>query len=64
MTSHDYIDPPGLSERLGIPVGTLANWRWRRIGPAYYTYGRHVRYLIADVEAWEATQRVECGGAA
>ena len=40
----------------GIPVATLAQWRWRGVGPAYLKLGRHVRYDWADVEQWLAAQ--------
>jgi excisionase family DNA binding protein len=60
----DFLTPPELAKREGIPEGTLAQWRYQRKGPAFHKVGRHVRYRLADVEAWEATLRVECGGAA
>ncbi|GAB3718779.1 helix-turn-helix transcriptional regulator [Nocardiopsis nanhaiensis] len=41
-----------LSEYTGIPVQTLANWRWRGEGPPWFKLGRHVRYRIAEVEKW------------
>lgn len=37
---------------LGIPVGTLYQWRSRRLGPRAYRVGRHLRYDPADVRAW------------
>ncbi|MFI0792010.1 helix-turn-helix transcriptional regulator [Micromonospora rubida] len=37
---------------LGIPVGTLYQWRHRRIGPRASRVGRHLRYDPADVRAW------------
>jgi len=41
-----------VSEFLGIPVGTLYQWRHRRIGPRASRVGRHLRYHPADVRAW------------
>jgi excisionase family DNA binding protein len=40
------------AEYLGIPVGTLYQWRHRRKGPRAAKVGRHLRYDPADVRAW------------
>ncbi len=40
------------SKYLGIPVGTLYQWRHRRTGPPALKIGRHLRYDPADVYAW------------
>ena len=37
---------------LRVPVGTLYQWRHRRIGPRAAKVGRHLRYNPADVRAW------------
>jgi predicted DNA-binding transcriptional regulator AlpA len=37
---------------LGIPIGTLANWRYQGRGPALVKVGRHVRYRRSDVAGW------------
>jgi predicted DNA-binding transcriptional regulator AlpA len=50
-----------LSDRLGgVPVSTLYRWNSHRTGPKYIRVGRHVRYRLADVEAWERAR--EAGG--
>ncbi|TDB81569.1 AlpA family transcriptional regulator [Micromonospora sp. KC721] len=41
-----------VSAFLGIPVGTLYQWRHRRVGPRASRVGRHLRYDPADVRAW------------
>lgn len=41
-----------VSAFLGVPVGTLYQWRYRRIGPRAARVGRHLRYRPADVRAW------------
>lgn len=46
------VSPTQLSEYTGIPVQTLANWRWRAEGPPWFKLGRHVRYRWSDVEKW------------
>lgn len=45
-----------VSAFLGIPVGTLYQWRYRRIGPRASRVGRHLRYDPAEVRAWVARQ--------
>jgi hypothetical protein len=51
------LTPEALSAHLGIPVTTLANWRYLHRGPTYVRVGRHVRYRVEDVLAWTKTQR-------
>jgi DNA-binding transcriptional MerR regulator len=48
-----------VSEHLGIPVGTLRYWRMQGRGPAIFKMGPrgHVRYAVADVEAFLASCR-------
>lgn len=41
---------------LGVPVGTLYQWRYRRTGPPAFKVGRHLRYDPAAVRAWLAKQ--------
>jgi excisionase family DNA binding protein len=41
-----------VSVYLRIPVGTLYQWRHRRIGPPAAKTGRHLRYDPADVRDW------------
>jgi predicted DNA-binding transcriptional regulator AlpA len=37
---------------LGVPIGTLYQWRYRRLGPPAYRVGRHLRYDPAEVRQW------------
>lgn len=37
---------------LGVPAGTLYQWRSRGEGPRGFRVGRHVRYRREDVERW------------
>ena len=41
-----------LADYLGIPLETTYMWRARRTGPRGIRVGRHVRYRLADVQAW------------
>jgi excisionase family DNA binding protein len=43
------LSPEEVAEMLGVPVGTLANWRYQGRGPAFVKIGRHVRYRRSDV---------------
>ena len=36
----------------GVPVKTLARWRWTEEGPRYVRMGKHVRYRRSDLAAW------------
>jgi excisionase family DNA binding protein len=45
-----------VSTYLGIPVGTLYQWRHRRKGPRAAKVGRHLRYDPADVHSWVKDQ--------
>jgi hypothetical protein len=44
-----------VSAFLGVPVGTLYQWRYMRIGPPAYRVGRHIRYDPAAVRTWLPT---------
>lgn len=46
------LTPEQLSEALGVPLKTLANWRWRRSGPAFIKIGQRVRYPRAALADW------------
>jgi excisionase family DNA binding protein len=50
------LTPEEVSEELGIPAGTLANWRYLGRGPAFVHLGRHVRYRKTDLAAWIESQ--------
>lgn len=41
-----------LADFLGVPVGTVYQWRYRGGGPPGYRIGRHTRYLPSEVTAW------------
>ena len=40
------------SKEYGLPEGSLANMRWRKIGPRYYKLNKKIIYRRADIEAW------------
>lgn len=41
-----------LSEYLGVPQGTLYQWRTKGYGPQGRRVGKYVRYRPEDVDAW------------
>lgn len=47
------MDQHQLAEHWGIPVRTLAAWRYQGKGPRYMKLGGAVRYRLEDVEAYE-----------
>lgn len=48
----EWIGIEQLAQELGVPVRTIYAWRCRGQGPRGATFGRHVRFRRADVEAW------------
>jgi predicted DNA-binding transcriptional regulator AlpA len=50
------LSPQGLAERYGLPLETIYGWNKTRSGPKYLKLGRHVRYRLSDVLAWEKTR--------
>jgi hypothetical protein len=42
--------PHEMSRLYGIPVGTLANWRYLKKGPKFYKVGKSVLYFTEDFE--------------
>ncbi|MGH8973895.1 MAG: helix-turn-helix transcriptional regulator [Acidimicrobiia bacterium] len=59
MSENGYTDAAGVAAHLDMPVRTVDQWRYRKTGPPYFKIGRHVRYRLADVDAWVARQAVE-----
>ncbi|MTD53886.1 helix-turn-helix transcriptional regulator [Amycolatopsis pithecellobii] len=41
-----------LSDFLGVPKGTLYQWRTKGYGPAAVRVGKYVRYRPEDVDTW------------
>lgn len=52
-------DEKEAARRLGVSVQTLRNWRSMGRGPAYYKFGRAVRYADKDIAAYVAEHRIE-----
>ena len=45
--------------RLGLTGNCLAKWRCKRVGPPYVQFGRTIRYLTDDLDAWLREHVVE-----
>jgi predicted DNA-binding transcriptional regulator AlpA len=56
-----HLSPEDLAEREDVSVWTVYDWNKRRTGPRYMKIGRHVRYRLADVLAWEESRTVPSG---
>jgi predicted DNA-binding transcriptional regulator AlpA len=52
----EYLETKELAERLHIKATTLVKWRHDLEGPPWARFGkRHIRYPIAGVENWLAS---------
>lgn len=59
--SSTLLSPQRLADLMDIPVATIYRWRSAGTGPRGHRIGKHVRYRVADVEAWLATCADEFG---
>ncbi|MFD4431165.1 helix-turn-helix transcriptional regulator [Nocardia sp. NPDC058497] len=48
-----WLTTADLAQRMQIPAKTLAGWASDGTGPRYARLGRHRRYRLADIRAWE-----------
>ncbi len=54
------LTPEEVSNLIGVPVSTLAQWRSQRRGPPYIKLeGRLVRYRTSDLEAYLGSRIVQ-----
>jgi hypothetical protein len=51
-----WISRQELSDRYSLSVKTPAQWATKGIGSPYARFGKHVRYRLSDVIAWETEQ--------
>ncbi len=58
MSSETYLSPEELADRFGVPLQTVYGWNKQTSGPPYMKLGRHVRYKLSDVLAWEQSRMV------
>ena len=50
------LSPQDLADRYNLPLETIYGWNKTGGGPKYLKIGRHVRYRLSDVVAWENTR--------
>lgn len=55
------LDEATAARMLGVKPGTLRNWRFRRIGPAYVKIGRRPMYRPRALDAWLDRRTVKTG---
>ncbi len=64
MTMEPFLTPVQVSERLGISVGTLAQWRYLGLHLPYHKIGGRIRYDRKVVDRYiKATTRQSTGAA-
>lgn len=51
-----HLSMSDLADREGVPLQTVRGWRTKGYGPRGMAVGRHVRYRLSDVIAWEDAQ--------
>ena len=56
---HQAVDEREAAKLLNLSVATLRAWRHRNVGPRFLRFGRAIRYLVADVEAFIDASRVD-----
>jgi predicted DNA-binding transcriptional regulator AlpA len=49
-----HLTPEDLAQRYTVPIASIYKWNSEGSGPRRIKIGRHVRYRLADVLAWEA----------
>ena len=54
-----WLSRQDLADRYGLPVKTPAEWASKGTGPRCAKFGKHVRYRLSDVIAWESMQFAE-----
>lgn len=60
MTAAELLTPEQAAEYLALSTSTLANWRWKTVGPPFVKIGkRAVRYDRSQLEAWAQSQKAE-----
>lgn len=48
-----------VADILSIPVSTLRDWRFRKVGPTYCKIGRHVRYKQSDIDGFVSSRTIK-----
>ncbi|WP_382307362.1 helix-turn-helix domain-containing protein [Herbiconiux sp. UC225_62] len=59
MSAVQWLTEQQCAEKTGIPVGTLRDWRLKKLNLPFSRIGRLVRYSDAEVDEFMAAQTVE-----
>jgi predicted DNA-binding transcriptional regulator AlpA len=60
--SRPLLTPDAAAAWLGIPLKTLAWWRYQQRGPTYIHMGKRVGYRPSDLETWVESQAISSNG--
>lgn len=52
-----FVDTEAAAKYLALDAHTLECYRSLDTGPAFYKFGRYVRYAVGDLDAWADTCR-------
>ena len=52
-----FLAPREAGALLGLSVRTLSGYRSMGGGPAYYKFGRSIRYTLEDLRQWAESRR-------
>ena len=58
-----FVDTAAAARHLALDAHSLECYRSLDIGPAFYKFGRYVRYAVADLDAWAESCRRTPGAA-
>ena len=61
MDHRRYLKPAKAAEKIGVTVPTMANWRWKEVGPPFYRIGGLILYADDEIDAWIAAGRQSTG---
>jgi len=56
LHSSPFFTTAQAAQYLGLSPRTLERMRTQGYGPKYRKHGRHVRYLVSDLDEWSAAQ--------
>ncbi len=52
-----FVDTEAAAKYLALDTHTLECYRSLATGPAFYKFGRYVRYAVSDLDAWAESCR-------
>lgn len=60
-TASNFLSVDDLADRYGVSPATVHTWIYKRTGPRSYKIGRHRRFRLDDVLAWEESNADDFG---